>query len=564
MSGILWKFLEQKPVVLDGETHDKKATSFAAVLADERWTEKGMNKHMQQLNVEWTNDYLKNKPTRARRMLIVTTADGPRGQTMIYFNLAHPNTDQEAKRLIGRYFAHFGEHIQKRAMASTHLFNYRDDKKIKSWRLPELPEDVSSSGAAKTVEDLSTELAAASNEAIVLREPGDLLLKRIETQKHEINGNILELENKLQALEWKGADQLGVKMSADEISSRKRELENGAIPKDEGELGFLTYLQDGLEEENFKGEHEGETECIRKELQGLRLDRDYEEDRLQQFVVCIMDGDPSEPFYRVNYIREHEREALIKDRLSEEIRSEIERYSSDNSNHTKILQRITKATLDTELVLMQEGSIPDFTINRRNKSKFIERARTVVKQETGTEPPMPKWCNDHLEQNIQNTERCQQCKKKGIEYYWDELKDAFLSKGQKKDSDDSVPFCSLQCRFDYICSPACPKCGACEKHLLRKEEGESEWPNPGKMLEYGCLSQKIATLRAQPARGKEFEEQIEEQIGDELQIFERMEKELYLPILRCKECKEECEPRSPFWLYLTYNPFVPSTPFIKS
>ena len=86
------------------------------------------------------------------------------------------------------------------------------------------------------------------------------------------------------------------------------------------------------------------------------------------------------------------------------------------------------------------------------------------------------------------------------------------------------------------------------------------WQNPGKMREYGSLSQKIATLRAQPAR----DAQIEEQIGNELQLFERMEKELYLPILRCKECQEECEPRSPFWLYLTYNPFVLSKPFIAS
>jgi len=530
MSGIQWKFLEQKPFVLAGETHNKNATSFAAVLADERWTKEIMNNHMQRLNVAWTHDRLKDKPTGTlvSRMLIVTTADGPRGQTMIYYNLAPPNTAQEAKRLLGRYFAHFGEHILKRLQASTHLFNYRDEEKIKGWRLWELP-DVSSSVAAKTVKDLVSELAATDNEPIILRRPGDL--EHVETQKHGSNGKILELENTLQALEWNVADQLGAKVSAD----------------------VSTWDHDIQEEDG--------TEGIRKELQHLRFDRDLEAERLQQFVVCIMDGDPSEPFHRVDYIAQHEREALIKDRLSEKImHSEIARYCGDSQNHVDILQKITKATLDTELELMQEGSIPDFTINRRKKSEFIERAQNVVKQETGAEPPMPKWCNDYLEQKIPNIERCQQCKKKGIDYYWDEVKDAFLSKEEKKDSDDLVPFCSLQCRSEYICSPACPKCGACEKHLLRKEEGQSMWPNPGKMREYGSLSQKIATLRAQPAR----DAQIEEQIGNELQLFERMEKELYLPILRCKECQEECEPRSPFWLYLTYNPFVLSKPFIAS
>ena len=53
---IMCKFLEQKPVVMAGETDTKKATSFAAVLADERWTKEIMNKDIQQLNVEWMND----------------------------------------------------------------------------------------------------------------------------------------------------------------------------------------------------------------------------------------------------------------------------------------------------------------------------------------------------------------------------------------------------------------------------------------------------------------------------------------------------------------------------
>ena len=46
-----------------------------------------------------------------------------------------------------------------------------------------------------------------------------------------------------------------------------------------------------------------------------------------------------------------------------------------------------------------------------------------------------------------------------------------------------------------------PKCGECEKKLLCKGVGESMWPNPGKMHEYGRLS-KIATIRAQLHAGK--------------------------------------------------------------
>ena len=149
---------------------------------------------------------------------------------------------------------------------------------------------------------------------------------------------------------------------------------------------------------------------------------------------------------------------------------------------------------------------------------------------------------------------------KGIDYYWDEVKDAFISKGERlvvqngvdiwktfpEESDEIVPFCSERCRFEYICSPVCPKCGACEKHLLRKEAGESMWPIPEKMVEYGKVAKRIATLRVSLACG---EKEIEEKIQTELQVFKRMEKELYLPILCCKECQEACEPRSPYWMY---------------
>ena len=245
------------------------------------------------------------------------------------------------------------------------MFNYRDEEKIKGLRLWELPGDVSSSVAAKNAKDLAIELAAADNEPIILRRPGDL--ECIET-RIKIDDNISKLENNLQALEWKG---------------------------------------------NEEEEIEDDTEGIRKELQHLLLDRDFETERLQQFVVCIMDGDTSEPFYRVGYFREHEKEDLIEDRLSQKIiQGEIKRYCADSPEHTKILQTIMKTTLDTEFELMQEGSIAAFTIDRREKPEFIERARNVAKQETGAEPPMRKWCNDYLEQKNRTLSAANNAKRK--------------------------------------------------------------------------------------------------------------------------------------------------------
>ena len=47
---------------------------------------------------------------------------------------------------------------------------------------------------------------------------------------------------------------------------------------------------------------------------------------------------------------------------------------------------------------------------------------------------------------------------------------------------------------------------------------------------------------------------IEEQIETNLRTFEELEKKCYLPIWVCRDCEEECEPRSPFTLYTGYPP----------
>ena len=43
---------------------------------------------------------------------------------------------------------------------------------------------------------------------------------------------------------------------------------------------------------------------------------------------------------------------------------------------------------------------------------------------------------------------------------------------------------------------------------------------------------------------------IEEQIERQETLYEEMDQESYLPLLMCKACKEECEPRSAYHFYV--------------
>ena len=87
---------------------------------------------------------------------------------------------------------------------------------------------------------------------------------------------------------------------------------------------------------------------------------------------------------------EEEREGILKDRLPCEVRKKIETYKA--TENSKILKEVMEDVLQTERELMEEGSIPDFITNHRNRKPFIERAQKVVNQETGAESPDQKWC----------------------------------------------------------------------------------------------------------------------------------------------------------------------------
>ena len=115
-----------------GESRNSQAISFAAFLTDERlMLSDDMRARVAQLKVLLAADHVQKRTPRAEKMLIVSTPRGPQGQTVVYFNLSHADQTRTAKRLLKRYFEHFGDHICKRADSSVHMLDIRDEQHLK-------------------------------------------------------------------------------------------------------------------------------------------------------------------------------------------------------------------------------------------------------------------------------------------------------------------------------------------------------------------------------------------------------------------------------------------------
>ena len=61
----------------------------------------------------------------------------------------------------------------------------------------------------------------------------------------------------------------------------------------------------------------------------------------------------------------------------------------------------------------------------------------------------------------------------------------------------------------------------------------------------------VHTKLAQKSKDKA---KVEEQIPMETKILEELDTKTYLPLLMCRDCKQECEPRSEYLLYCSYSP----------
>ena len=228
---------------------------------------------------------------------------------------------------------------------------------------------------------------------------------------------------------------------------------------------------------------------------------------------------------------ESEREEIIKDRLTD-LRPLITAVSEAQDNQDaaameRELKSIAGKTIDAGLELMKDGCLPDINTNHRQKTPFVERTLKVVSALTGVHFNDKSWCKKMLEKkNI--SKGCQRCGKRRKGCHWNPDTKEEVPEPDEDDL-DVMAFCGRSCMSDYRISPACPKCGAHEKHEIEMKDGLG-LPNP-----------EALAMIAQAIKGRD------ENILEDMRTLA----DVHLPNLWCRGCKVQCMPRD---LVAFYSP----------
>ena len=211
----MWPVATQRPTIETGTSVVGQTTSFAAVLSDDRWKEEEMEVHVQNVKARLMVDNQQNQENnRISRMLIVSTPEGPQGQTLVYFNLARADQLHTAKRLLGKYFSSCGDHVKNRVIHSAHMFNYRDEQHILQWKMlefDEATEDIhiaaTTTQQLKALRDAGVDLDSDDTQGTMMVYQGAGALVKFESKAREDKEGIRELEDKLETLKLESEER---------------------------------------------------------------------------------------------------------------------------------------------------------------------------------------------------------------------------------------------------------------------------------------------------------------------------------------------------------------------
>jgi hypothetical protein len=493
--------LNQRPTVVPGESLNSKARSWAATLTDDQFQ---LEVHHQataflktdivhSLEREGAKGPIKN----LEELLLVTSAS----QTHVFITLHTHQPIHLVKRLLESLFKRFGEHILMRVLASAHMMNCRDEKNIERWELAgefetsqyvEETNGASSYDLCRKHKDNLLECAKAAEEAdrsSIVGYSGADGCSHVQSQLCAQTDAITVLEGMMTALSLQSDEQ---KQQKKELLCRIRELEAKIISVAPEERALLRRQLNKLEGEYDDARGDlyvvpDEMERVRKALSEAKLTQKDMQDRLGQCVFVVLDFRPEAVLYRVEFISEAEREELIKDTLPTQTHYEAQRFLEQKeagAEVAEVLQSgIAEQVLQTGSDLMEEGSLPDFHVNHRHKSEFIQRSIRTTTHLIGT-APNKDWYSKQLHSKSKG-HTCTHCEKPagacthylvtGEAWTWKPISGIADEKAK-----DVKIFCSRKCEEKWQEVLICPDCNTCD---YTKTTGVQSYPSQKALMD---------------------------------------------------------------------------------
>ena len=125
----MYRFLESKPVVVNGTVINSKARTWVANLMDDRLPENREAVGFLQTDIIRGAEGVRGSMRNLEKLLLVTCAS----QTQVFITLFEPQPIHLVKRMLEAMFKRFGEHVLLRALGSVHMMNHRDEFTIQAW-----------------------------------------------------------------------------------------------------------------------------------------------------------------------------------------------------------------------------------------------------------------------------------------------------------------------------------------------------------------------------------------------------------------------------------------------
>ena len=456
----MYRFLECKPVVVEGEVLNSKARSWAATLLDERLPEHREAVGFLQVDLAKSMDEnSKGAMKNVEKLLIVTCASS----TQIFMTLWKPEQMCKVKNLLEIVLKRFGDHVSRRAIQSVHMMNHRDECTIRAWWMAgEFEEEQTCEKKPTKKEDLHLAI-------VKLQYSGAQGCARAETQLSTMTSKIGELEQ-----------QLAVLSSEREHSFEQRIKECEDLDEKEWlEADHAADIPDEMKE-------------VRTALSKLKLDQECAQDRLNNCIAVVVNFKPGAVLYKVDFMSESQREMLIRDNLGslkQSAKTYVGMYQDPNRQaeatdlQTTIENGVVKASYD----LMQEGLLPNFEKDSRNKGGFVSRTMNVSKnlldgQVSDTKEYKRKV--DEVQPCIHM--KCSTCNKKYEPRYYRVIETGMVYPISSLSSETAKPesiivFCSIRCQQKWDETLMCPKCKSFDwKHEVG---GKASYPCPLKLID---------------------------------------------------------------------------------
>ena len=551
--------LDQRPTVVPGESLNSKARSWAATLTDDRFQLEVHHQATAFLKTEIVHSLeregAKGPIKNLEKLLLVTSAS----QTHVFITLHTHQPIHLVKRLLESLFKRFGEHILMRVLASAHMMNCRDEKNIERWELAgefetsqyvEETNGASSYDLCRKHKDNLLECAKAAEEAdrsSIVGYSGADGCSHVQSQLCAQTNAITVLEGMMTALSLQSDEK---KQHKKELLCRIRELEATIKSVAPAERALLRRQLNKLEGEYDDARGDlyvvpDEMERVRKAVSEAKLNQKDMQDRLDQCVFVVLDFRPEAVLYRVEFISEAEREELIKDTLPAQTHYEAQRFLEQKeagAEVAEVLQSgIAEQVLQTGSDLMEEGSLPDFHVNHRHKSEFIQRSIRTTTHLIGT-APNKDWYSKQLHSKSKG-HTCTHCEKPagacthylvtGEAWTWKPISGIADEKAK-----DVKIFCSRKCEQKWQEVLICPDCNTCD---YTKTTGVQSYPSPKELLDMTAQYQ-LRLLQTDMMPKKKFVN-TDEIVPEPIKVWTREPRRVSVAI--CVTCSATMLPRNP-------------------